>query len=158
MPPRILPRLREYAETMRHEPTPFERKLWHELSASRLDGLKFRRQSVFGNVIVDFYCPMASLIVEIDGGTHDTTRDAVRDANFASKGLKVLRFSNQQVGENLPGVLQTILTEAEPRRKDRNTPLPSSREGLGVGDSAENASAPKDSPTPNPSLEEGRGV
>ena len=65
-----------------------------------------------GNFIVDFYCPKAHLIVEIDGGQHysDETkqRDAVRDDFMKSFGLRVLRFSDREVFENLSGIMERI--------------------------------------------------
>ena len=153
MPPRINPRLGAFAQTMRLEPTPFERALWRELSASRLDGLKFRRQSVIGDIIADFYCPSAALIVEIDGNTHDVDRDANRDAALAHRGLKTLRFSNRDIADNLEGVLRTIVAECRPRRRDGAGSPPSEREGLGVGESGQIVGfAASDSPTPSPSL------
>ena len=115
---RIDPRLGNFARQMRAEPTPPERALWQALSARKLDGLKFRRQAVIDGVIVDFYCPEAGLVVELDGNTHDDpARDAQRDARLLGlRGLHVLRIANQQVGLNLDGVLQTILHEARSAR------------------------------------------
>ncbi len=155
MPPRIDPRLGEFAQQMRRAPTAAERTLWRALSASRLDGLKFRRQSVLGTVIADFYCPAAALIVEIDGNTHDVDRDARRDAALAARGMLTVRFSNAEVAENLAGVLATIVAAAAPRRPG----APGlEREGLGVSAADGLPSALRiDSPTPDPSLErEGR--
>ena len=145
MGPRISLRVAAFARSMRREPTPAERKLWRALSAKKLEGLKFRRQSVIDDVIADFHCPQAALVVEIDGGTHDVDKDTRRDCKLAAKGLLTLRFSNQQVSENLDGVLRTIAAEAFARcsRKTlprplpeegggqfpRSSPLPSSREG-----------------------------
>ena len=130
---RIDPRLGNFARTMRQEPTPPEAALWKRLAAQQLDGLKFRRQSVLGAVIVDFYCPAAKLVVELDGNSHgDGSADAIRDAELARlRELKVLRFSNQQVGLDLDGVLRTILHEARARQEPRTLPqpLPGSREG-----------------------------
>jgi very-short-patch-repair endonuclease len=99
---------------MRADPTPPERALWRALSARKLDGLKFRRQAVLDGFIVDFYGPEAKLVIELDGQTHtDPARDARRDATlFATRGLRVLRFSNQHVGEDLDGVLRAILAAA----------------------------------------------
>ncbi len=130
---------------MRAEPTPPEQALWRALSARRLDGLKFRRQAVIEGVIVDFYCPEARLVVELDGRTHDDPdRDARRDARLlALRGLQVVRFSNQQVGLDLEGVLQTILRAARGPQtlpqplplqgRGEAAPLPARREGPGEG-------------------------
>lgn len=120
---------------MRAEPTPPERALWRALSTRKLDGLKFRRQAVIEGVIVDFYCPQARLVVELDGRTHDDfDRDARRDTRLkALRGLRVLRFSNQQVGLDLDGVLQTILHEAR-AAQTLPQPLPASREGSSLAE------------------------
>ncbi len=130
---RIDTRLGSFARTMRAEPTPPETVLWKRLSAHQLDGLKFRRQAVIGEAIVDFYCPSAKLVVEVDGDSHgDGSRDVARDAELGrSRGLKVLHFSNQQVGLDVDAVLRAILVEAEARRAPRTLPqpLPASREG-----------------------------
>lgn len=109
---RINPRLGDFARTMRKEPTPGEQALWLELRASRLAGLKFRRQSVIGNRIVDFVCPAIGLIVEVDGDTHDVAIDAAGDARLGERGYTVLRFTNADVARNRAGVLEAILTAA----------------------------------------------
>jgi very-short-patch-repair endonuclease len=128
---------------MRSQPTPPERALWRALSAGKLDGLKFRRQSVIDGFIVDFYSAEAGLVIELDGQTHtDPARDAKRDTMlFERHGLKVLRFSNQHLGEDMDGVLRAILAVARGApspnpslqgRGDVSAPLPL-REGSGEG-------------------------
>jgi very-short-patch-repair endonuclease len=109
---RINPRLGQFAAGMRKEPTPFEQALWARLRSSQLGGLKFRRQTVIGTVIVDFFCPSIGLVVEIDGDTHDPVADARRDNGLNARGFSVLRFTNADVGGNIDGVLQTILMKA----------------------------------------------
>jgi len=104
-----------HARGMRREPTEPERVLWKALRTGGLGGLKFRRQVPFGRYIVDFYCASAKLAVEVDGATHaDSERDAVRDAWLSARGIRVLRFWNNEVMLNLPGVLQAILGAATP--------------------------------------------
>lgn len=151
---RIDPRLGEFARAMRREPTPPERALWRAVSARKLDGLKFRRQAVIDGVIVDFHCPEAGLVVELDGNSHDDPAlDARRDARLlATRGLRVLRFSNQQLGQDLDGVLRAILHAARCARtlpqplplqgrgaESPDTPLPACREGQGEGASRSEA-------------------
>ncbi|MBN1458498.1 MAG: endonuclease domain-containing protein [Armatimonadetes bacterium] len=99
---------------MRHIATPAENRLWQKLRRHQLLGLKFRRQHPVDRFIVDFYCAEASLIVEIDGPTHDYTAeaDALRQRCIESLGLTVLRFSNQDIVSNLEGVLHTICAHA----------------------------------------------
>jgi very-short-patch-repair endonuclease len=66
---------------------------------------------VIGNCIVDFFCPQKGLIVEIDGATHDPRRDAQRDSMNAHRGFLTIRFSNEDVGKNIEGVLIRLLAE-----------------------------------------------
>jgi len=104
------------ARTLRSHQTNAERLLWGKLRARRLGGFKFRRQMPIGRSIVDFCCPDAWLVIELDGGGHseDATvlKDAARTADLESKGYRVLRFWNTEVFENLDGVCETILSTA----------------------------------------------
>jgi very-short-patch-repair endonuclease len=97
---------------LRQDSTEAERIIWKALRAHRLQGASFRRQVPIGPFIVDFVCPSAALIVEIDGGQHfeaeHLKRDARRDAFLASRGYRVLRFNNHDVMTNRRGVLETI--------------------------------------------------
>jgi very-short-patch-repair endonuclease len=98
-----------YARGMRQQPTPPERALWMALRAGQIDGLKFRRQAVLGRYIADFYCPAVRLVVEVDGATHtDPAVDRDRTKWLRSQRISVLRFWNNEVMINLPGVLATI--------------------------------------------------
>lgn len=86
--------------------------LWSQLQGKRFDGLKFRRQCSIGRYVVDFYCPRRKLVIELDGDSHFTDEaekyDSTRNQYMGSLGLKVLRFTNEEVKKNLSGVLQTI--------------------------------------------------
>jgi len=99
---------------MRARPTEAERALWESLRGRRLLGLRFRRQHVLGRFVADFYCAKASLIVEVDGPIHLSQRaaDGERSELIASLGLRVLRFTNEQVDRDLEGVLQAIAAAA----------------------------------------------
>lgn len=104
-------RLLEYAKHLRTNQTPLEQRLWHLLRAKRFEGAKFRRQVVIGNYIVDFACRIPRMVViEVDGDSHGQQHayDERRTAFLESKGYKVLRFTNSDVGTNLDGVLMTI--------------------------------------------------
>ena len=103
--------LLQRAKRLRHASTPFEIKLWSHLSRAQLGGFKFRRQHVIGNCIVDFFCPQKSLIVEIDGDTHDSDVDRLRDEMNAHRGFATIRFSNAEVSRNLEGLLERLLAE-----------------------------------------------
>ena len=109
------------ARSLRNASTHFEAKLWRHLSNSQLGGHKFRRQHVIGNRIVDFFCPQKSLIVDIDGDTHEAVRDAKRDQHHASLGYVTLRFTNAEVGKNIDEVLPLLsdrLNELADRWRD----------------------------------------
>ena len=102
---------RERARAMRREMTTAEETLWQRLRAGRLGGFHFRRQQVIDGFIADFYCHAAGLVVEVDGGAHDhrVAYDAERDAVIASRGLRVLRFTNEQVTQQMGDVLAALL-------------------------------------------------
>ncbi len=95
------------AVPMRGEPTPAEKVLWRSLRA-RQTGVKWRRQAPIGPFIVDFFCPQAHLIVEVDGATHADDADRDRDAWIRARGYRVLRFWNNEVLGNPDGVLRLI--------------------------------------------------
>lgn len=103
-------RLKLRARLFRKESTHAERVLWGHLRARRLKGYKFRRQQAIDRFIADFYCFQAKLIVEIDGPIHNKQkdRDAARQERLELLGYTVIRFSNQQVLENLDLVLSKI--------------------------------------------------
>jgi len=90
--------------------TDAERAIWRHLRQRPIGGHRFRRQVVIGQNIADFACLEAKLIIEIDGGQHATAieRDAARDALFRAQGFRVLRFWNNEVLANMPGVLEVI--------------------------------------------------
>ncbi len=103
----------EKAQEMRKNPTEAEKKLWNALKAEQL-GIKFRRQQPIGNYIADFYNAEKRLIIEVDGGQHnESMKDAARDAWLKEQGLTILRFWNNEVLENLDGVLQQITRAIE---------------------------------------------
>lgn len=107
---KITPEKQELARQLRQNMTPAERLLWQELRANRLDGYHFRRQQIIDGFIVDFYCHRAALIVEVDGPVHDTQKeaDAGREAVLQGRGLSILRFTNQQVMNDMSFVLREI--------------------------------------------------
>ncbi len=103
--------LLEKRKYLRSNLTPQEIILWSRLKREQL-GCKFRSQHSIGNYIVDFYCPKKKLIVELDGSQHkrekDTRYDAKRTAYFENLGMTVLRFWNNEVNDNLDGVILKI--------------------------------------------------
>ena len=121
-----LAELHARAAEMRRNPTEPEKRLWRYLSNSQLEGQKFRRQSVIGNYIADFACPAASLIVEVDGDTHDDAKDRLRDDKLAEFGFRVIRVTNHDVMTNMDGV-RACIAEAL-REAERPHPNPSPEE------------------------------
>ncbi len=91
--------------------------LWRALRGRRLLGWKFRRQYPVGPYVVDFICLAGSLVVEVDGVTHseveDVRRDQVRTRFLEQKRLRIMRISNQDIYDNLEGVLELIRLELE---------------------------------------------
>jgi len=95
---------------LRANPTEPERILWNALRGRNLGGLKFRRQHPIEPYIVDFYCAEASLVVELDGQSHDDRKayDAQRTTALGQCGLTVMRIANDDVLHNLSGVAEAI--------------------------------------------------
>ena len=114
------------ARELRVRETPAETVLWHALRNRRFEDLKFRRQHPIGPFVVDFYCSDSRLVIELDGDVHETQRDqdAEREAILTAAGYQIVRFSNEQVFADLPGLLATIRNAAAQVRHDhpRNTP------------------------------------
>jgi crossover junction endodeoxyribonuclease RuvC len=107
------------ARRLRKNSTDAETLLWLRLRDRRLDELKFRRQEPILGFTADFVCHERKLVIEIDGGQHDKQRDqdARRTRLLEQAGFRVLRFWNNDVLENIDGVLETIrnsLAEAVP--------------------------------------------
>lgn len=104
--------LKAFAKRSRTHSTQAESKLWEALHGNQL-GCKFRRQHIIGNYIADFACIRFKLVVEIDGGYHlqgnQPLMDAERTADLQSRGLTVLRFTNEQVLHRLSSVISQIL-------------------------------------------------
>jgi len=116
---RVSNRMRTRAGTLRQSMTEPEVMLWSRLKG-RADGKPiFRRQYVYGQMIFDFYCPAARLAVEIDGATHwddrKRARDGARDRWLASRGIAVLRIGAGSVYQDLGGVADAALSNAESR-------------------------------------------
>ena len=113
------------ARRLRRDQTDAERTLWFRLRDRRLNGLKFRRQMPLKSYVVDFCCESARLVIELDGGQHDirVDEDARRTSELESFGYVVLRFWNNDVLNNIDGVLETIVATASQEPPHPN-PLP----------------------------------
>ena len=123
--------LRAYARSLRTRQTDAERLLWHLLRGRNLLGFKFRRQQPIGRFILDYYCPEANLAIELDGGQHVERQayDASRTAMLEAKGIKVLRFWNNDLLTQPEYVLEEICRHLPARTPSPPAPLPSTGEG-----------------------------
>ena len=102
------------AKELRNNTTKQEQYLWQYLSKSQLMGYKFRRQQPIGNYIVDFYCSELKFVIELDGGQHNEKEeieyDKERDKFLKQSGLHVLRIWNNDINNNIEGVIEQIKT------------------------------------------------
>jgi len=98
------------ARRLRRDATDVEALLWRRIRNRQLDEMKFRRQEPILGFTVDFVCHERRLVLELDGGQHDAQaeRDARRTKALEQAGFRVLRFWNNEVIDNLDGVLDTI--------------------------------------------------
>ena len=95
---------------LRLNATNAERKLWAQLSARKVGGVRFNRQFPIGPFICDFVSRSAKLVIEVDGGQHavDVAKDEARTAYLESRGYRVIRFWNNDVLERTEGVVAEI--------------------------------------------------
>ena len=123
MPPRrTTPKGYENARKLRKELTPAERKLWAYLRGDKL-GVNFRRQHAIGNYIADFCSPKAKLIIELDGSQHleQEEYDKERTKYLESQGYKVIRFWNNQIMNEIEGVILAITYAIEENQKGKSS-------------------------------------
>lgn len=106
------PELFEYAKSLRSDSTKAEQLLWEELRAKRFRTLKFRRQHPIHAFIADFYCHELRLVIEVDGGYHANAEqqklDASRSKELERLDCRIIRFSNQEVENNMQKVLEKL--------------------------------------------------
>ncbi len=106
------PNVKDRRVELRHHLTPAEARLWNSIKNSKLEGRKFRRQHSVGPYILDFYCVEEWLAVELDGQVHRydhaMDHDDRRKAYLNRAGIKVIRFENRLVFEEIEFVLHTI--------------------------------------------------
>lgn len=104
--------LKNTARLLRKHLTDSEEALWSRLRRKQLLGVQFYRQKPIGDYIVDFFAPMARLVVEVDGSQHleaeHAQKDGTRDAKLASLGLRVLRFSSREVLRERDALVEAI--------------------------------------------------
>ena len=125
----------EFARSLRKRMTLQEVKLWVKLRQLKSKGLHFRRQAPVGKYIVDFVCFHQKLIIEADGGQHNSmehiSKDLRRDAFLKSEGFLILRYWNSDIDCNLAGVVDTIVSCLNDPHPDRLTPVDPPHKGEG---------------------------
>jgi very-short-patch-repair endonuclease len=106
---------------LRNNSTPEEAVLWTQIKSRKIKGYKWRRQHPIGSYILDFYCPEAKLCIELDGAAHYTyngaREDNIRTSFLNSKGIKVIRFENRLIWDNIDYVLEIIEQELENKQR-----------------------------------------
>ena len=111
--------LLDRAREMRNNATKQENRLWHLFLKRRPE--QWYRQRIIGNYIVDFYCPKAMLVIELDGLHHalpaQRVYDEERSAYLVALGLYILRFQNSEVDERLPEICKQITVISDARQQ-----------------------------------------
>ena len=117
---------RGLARNLRVAQTEVEKRLWYRIRNREVGGRKFRRQATIGRYIVDFACFERQLIIELDGGQHasPSPSEDERTRWLESQGFSILRFWNNDVIENMDGVLQRIAEELDRLASVGGTPHP----------------------------------
>ena len=118
------------AQKNRNNPTHAENKFWEEIISNKQTGFKFRRQKTIENFILDFYCSELLLCIEIDGEYHEAIKeqDKARTERLNILGIKVIRYTNKQVLEQIETARNSLIDELKCRVDFLKPPL----RGLGV--------------------------
>ena len=112
--------LKMYRQSLRKNMTPEEKKLWYRLNRRQVDGFRFRRQHpIASRFILDFYCPEAGIGIEVDGSIHNFQKDQDRNRQkvIESMGIRLLRFTNEEIEDNIEEVINTIRKELIGKRR-----------------------------------------
>ena len=109
----MVSKLTTIAKNLRTNQTKAEAVLWNKLRAKQIEGIKFRRQQPIENFIVDFVNFEKRIIIEVDGGQHAEIKkqDLKRDQILTENGFKIIRFWNNDIFENIDGVMEIIRKE-----------------------------------------------
>ena len=102
--------MKDRRRQLRTDPTLAESVLWEKLRNKQVEGLRFRRQVSIGAFVVDFYAPSIKLAIELDGSIHNLQEkyDDFRQSGIETIGIRFLRFTNEQVFEDIESVIQEI--------------------------------------------------
>ena len=108
------------AQQLRRNATEAEKLLWSRLRNRNVANFKFRRQHPLGDRIVDFFCAEVNLAIELDGSGHSSDdaqkSDLDREIELYENGVRIFRFPNHEIFNNLDGVLNTIIYAVDPAR------------------------------------------
>ena len=114
--------LKSRRQELRKNMPPAEVILWQRLRGRQLLACKFRRQHSVGPYVLDFYCPALRLAIELDGDSHfregAARKDRDRDEYIGGLGIRVLRYLNTDVYDNLDGVLEVLVREIHKREAE----------------------------------------
>ncbi len=112
------PTLFQFAKQLRGRETEAEKLLWQRLNRKQINGLSFRRQHPILYFIADFYCHKLKLIIELDGTIHNIPPqfryDRERDEELKKYGLSMMRFTNEEVFDDIESVLEKIFGASHP--------------------------------------------
>ena len=112
------PKLKQRRQELRRNQTDTEKTLWIHLRNRQFHGLRFFRQYSIGPYILDFYCPVKKLAIELDGGQHNEAEnreyDAARSDYLRAQGIAVIRFWNHEVLLDVQSVLTRLAMELPP--------------------------------------------
>lgn len=121
------PHIFEKARALRKNMTSSEKRLWEFLRGSKVLGLRFRAQHPIDIFIADFYCHSLKLVIEVDGGIHKSRDQAEYDiggeAELDEWGIKVIRFTNEEIGRDIDLVKDQIVEICKKRRSELLSPL-----------------------------------
>ena len=121
------PKIFERAKALRENMTEAEFNLWEFLRSKRLLNLRFRAQHPIDRFIADFYCHPLKLVIEIDGGIHKTKEqreyDINREAELDRFEIKVIRFANEEIDDNINLVVNRIKNLCSVLKSERKSPL-----------------------------------
>jgi len=106
------PYLKEYARKLRNHSTHSEIKLWKELKGKAFGKYDFHRQKPVDNYILDFFCPLLMLGIEVDGSSHNfedvIQKDQIKEQRMNALGISVIRFTDREIFTEMDNVLRTI--------------------------------------------------
>jgi very-short-patch-repair endonuclease len=129
------PSIFKKAKELRKQETETEKIIWSKIDKNQILGLSFRRQHPINQFIADFYCHKIKLVIEIDGGIHNLPENKIYDIErseiLKNYGIKVIRFSNEQVKNNIEDVIQIIKKYVQSLLSEaQKSPVPGDLGGL----------------------------